>query len=442
VGHNPAHKETEHQQNTYIAHGNHGFWHATPPTKFLKVLIGYNNYHFVTHKAKYLHTISSLALPQPLSRGFTGTLFCVIKTENRINEIRDMRSEIWMKNAELIDLRNLTLPELEALVTSLGEKPYRARQILNWLYQNPVSTFDEMTNLPKTFRTKIESVSSLSTLVTTAVKTARDGTRKFLFTLLDGNTIESVLIPEKKHLTICISTQVGCAMGCTFCLSGKDGLIRNLTAAEMVNQIYVIKNDSIDKDQTINIVFMGMGEPLANFYNTCKALRILTDPLGFNFPPRRITVSTAGLIPQIKKLGQESPVNLAISLNASTDQIRNVLMPINRKYPLDKLIKSASQVTLPSRKLITFEYILIDGVNDSLNDARILASRLRGLHCKVNLIPFNEHEGVSFKRPTTQAVDQFQQYLSSQHLRVLVRYSKGTAIAAACGQLRCGGRTG
>ena len=342
---------------------------------------------------------------------------------------------------EMIDLRNLTLSELEGLVISLGEKPYRARQILNWLYQNPVSTFEEMTNLPKTLRTKIESLSYLRTLATTAVKTALDGTRKFLFTLQDGNTIESVLIPEKKHLTICISTQVGCAMGCSFCLSGKDGLIRNLTAAEIVNQIYVIKNDFLDKEETINIVFMGMGEPLANFDNTCKALRILTDPLGFNFPPRRITVSTAGLIPEIKKLGQELPVNLAISLNAATDELRNVLMPINRRYPLDKLIKAASQAILPSRKHITYEYILIDGVNDSLQDARALSSLLRGVRCKVNLIPFNEYKGGSFKRPTTQAVDQFQQYLSSKNLTVLVRHSKGKEIAAACGQLSCGRKT-
>ena len=346
------------------------------------------------------------------------------------------------KNTEkLIDLRNLTLSELEALVTSLGEKPYRARQILNWLYKNPVSTFEEMTNLPKTLRTKIESVSYLSTLTTTAVKTAPDGTRKFLFTLEDGNTIESVLIPEKKHLTICISTQVGCAMGCTFCLSGKEGLIRDLTASEIVNQIYVIKNDFLDKEQTINIVFMGMGEPLANFDNSCKALGILTDPLGFNVPPRRITVSTAGLIPEIKKLGQELPVNLAISLNAATDELRNVLMPINRRYPLGKLIKSVSQAILPSRKLITFEYILIDRVNDSLKDARALASLLRGIRCKINLIPFNEHKGVTFKRSTAHAVGQFQQYLSLQNFTVLVRYSKGNEISAACGQLSCG-RTG
>jgi 23S rRNA (adenine2503-C2)-methyltransferase len=342
------------------------------------------------------------------------------------------------KDTKQIDLKNLTLGELESLVISLGEKPYRARQILNWLYQNPVSSVEEMTNLPKTLRTKIESVSYLSTLTTTTVKTAPDGTRKFLFTLQDGNKIESVLIPEKKHLTICISTQVGCAMGCIFCLSGKDGLIRNLTAAEIVNQIYVIKNDFLDTEQPINIVFMGMGEPLANFNNTCKALGILTDPFGFNFPPRRITVSTAGLIPEIKKLGQELPINLAISLNAATDELRDVLMPINRRYPLNTLIKSASQASLPSRKHITFEYIMIEGVNDSLKDARALASLLRGVRCKVNLIPFNEHKGVTFKRPTTQTVDQFQQYLSSQNLTVLVRYSKGNEIAAACGQLSCG----
>jgi 23S rRNA (adenine2503-C2)-methyltransferase len=340
-----------------------------------------------------------------------------------------------------IDLRNLTLSELQSLVISLGEKPYRARQILNWLYQNPVSTFEEMTNLPKTLRIKIESASYLSTLATTAVKTATDGTYKFLFTLPDGRKIESVLIPEKKHLTICISTQVGCAMGCTFCLSGKDGLVRNLTAAEIVNQVYVIKNDFLDKAQTINIVFMGMGEPLANFDNTFKALRILTEPLGFNFPPRRITVSTAGLIPEIKKLGQALPVNLAVSLNAATDELRDVLMPINKRYPLGKLIKSASQAILPSRKHITFEYILMDGINDSLKDAGALASLLRGIRCKVNLIPFNEYKGTTLKRPATQAVDQFQQYLSSKNVTVLVRYSKGNEIAAACGQLSCGRKT-
>ena len=275
---------------------------------------------------------------------------------------------------ELIDLKSLTSRELETLVTSLGEKPYRGRQIMNWMYRNPASSFEEMTNLPKTLRSTIEEVSCLSTLETALVKTASDGTRKYLFTLHDGKQIESVLIPEKKHLTLCISTQVGCAMGCTFCLSGKNGLIRNLTPAEIVNQICAIKHDSLDKGATTNIVFMGMGEPLANFDNTCKALHIITDPLGFNFPHRRITVSTAGLTPEIKRLGQVLPVNLAISLNAATNALRDVLMPINKKYPLDKIIKSASQAILPSGKYVTFEYIWINGINDSLRDAKALAS--------------------------------------------------------------------
>ena len=340
-----------------------------------------------------------------------------------------------------IDLKNLTSGELEALVISLGEKPYRARQLMNWIYQNPVSSIEEMTNLPKTLRTKIETVSYLNPLQIAGIRTASDDTRKFLFTLHDGNQIESVLIPEKKHLTICISTQVGCAMGCTFCLSGKHGLIRNLTAGEMVNQICAIKNEFLQQDETTNIVFMGMGEPLANFDNTLKALRILTDPLGFNFSPRRITVSTAGLIPQIKKLGQALPVSLAISLNAATNPLRDVLMPINKKYPLHKLIKSASRTILPSGKHLTFEYILIDGVNDSLKDARALASLLQDIRCKINLIPFNEHEGGTFKRPATQTVDKFRQYLSSKHFTTIVRYSKGNDIAAACGQLGFGGKS-
>jgi 23S rRNA (adenine2503-C2)-methyltransferase len=346
-----------------------------------------------------------------------------------------------MKNAELIDLKNLTSRELERLVISLGEKAYRGRQLMNWMYKNPVSSLEEMTNLPKSLRTKIEAVSFLSNLEVAAVTTADDGTRKFLFTLHDGNQIESVLIPEKKHLTICISTQVGCAMGCTFCLSGKNGLIRNLTPAEIVNQICTIQNDCLGKDETVNIVFMGMGEPLANFDNTVKALHILTDPLGFDFPYRRITVSTAGLTPQIKRLGEVLPVNLAISLNAATNALRDVLMPINKKHPLDKLIQSASQAILPSGKHITFEYILIDGVNDSLKDARALASLLQGVRCKINLIPFNEHQGATFRQPATQAVDQFRQYLSTQHFTVMVRYSKGNAISAACGQLSCGGKS-
>jgi 23S rRNA (adenine2503-C2)-methyltransferase len=340
-----------------------------------------------------------------------------------------------VKRNEGIDIKNLNLDELEELVASLGEERYRARQIMEWVYHHHASSFEEMTNLPKELRSKIANTSYISNFNTQKVQTSNDGTHKFLFELKDGNCIETVLIPEKKHRTICVSTQLGCALGCKFCFSGKGGLIRNLDTSEIVNQIWAIKNEFIVNDETINIVFMGMGEPLANYENTLKALYILTSPFGFNFSHRRITVSTAGLIPQIKRLGQELPVNLAISLNAASNSLRNYLMPINKKYSLDKLLEVASKTPLPSRKRITFEYILIKNINDSLKDAKALASLLRGIRCKINLIPFNEHKGVEFKRPDDRIVEEFRKFLVSKHFTVMVRESKGNNISAACGQL-------
>ncbi len=289
--------------------------------------------------------------------------------------------------------------------------------------------------LPKEFRNKIAIASYISNPNIKKIQPSSDGIHKFLFELKDGNCIESVLIPEKKHQTICLSTQVGCALGCKFCLSGKRGLVRNLDASEIVNQVCAIKNDFLAKKETLNIVFMGMGEPLANFENTLKALQILTTPFGCNFSHRRITVSTAGLPPQIKRLGKELPVNLAISLNAANNSLRNLLMPINKKFPLDELLEAASKAPLPSRKRITLEYILIKNINDSLKDAKELVSLLRGIRCKINLIPFNEHEGVEFKKSDDKTVEQFRQFLVSKHFTVMVRESKGNDISAACGQL-------
>lgn len=340
-----------------------------------------------------------------------------------------------LKGNKAIDIKDLNLVELEGLVTSLGEKRYRARQVMEWVYHHNISSLEEMTNLPKEFRNRIGNIFYLSTLKAKKVKTSNDGTHKFLFELQDGNCIESVLIPEKKHLTICVSTQVGCALGCAFCLSGKNGLIRNLTPSEIVNQICTIKHEFLPANETLNIVFMGMGEPLANYANTLKALHILTSPFGLNFSKRRITVSTAGLIPEIKRLGQELPVNLAISLNAANNSLRNSLMPINKKYPLKKLLEVASKTPLPSRKRITFEYILIKDINDSLKDAEKLATLLQGIRCKINLIPFNEHKDVGFKRPNDEAVEIFRQFLNAKHFSVAVRKSKGNDILAACGQL-------
>ena len=340
-----------------------------------------------------------------------------------------------VKNNKAIDIKNFNVIELEAFVASLGENRYRARQIMEWVYHHNASSFEEMTSLPKEFRTKISIASYISNPNIKKIQTASDGAHKFLFELKDGNCIESVLIPGKKHRTICLSTQVGCALGCKFCLSGRRGLVRNLDASEIVNQACAIKNDFLTKNDTFNIVFMGMGEPLANYENTLKALQILTTPFGFNLSHRRITVSTAGLLPQIKKLGEELPVNLAISLNAANNSLRNFLMPINKKYSLDKLLEVASKASLPSRKRITFEYILIKNINDSLEDAKELASVLRGMRCKINLISFNEHEGVEFERPDDKTVEQFRQYLVAKHCTVMVRESKGGNISAACGQL-------
>jgi len=333
------------------------------------------------------------------------------------------------------DIKNCTLPELEAWVASLGERPYRARQIMRWVYEKEASSFEVMTELPQSLRDRLDSVAYISHFSVKSVARSSDGTQKFLFTMEEGSTIESVLIPEKNHHTICVSTQLGCALGCAFCLSGKRGLVRNLSSAEMINQIYTIKRDFLPKAATVNIVFMGMGEPLANYDHLLKALQILTDPCGFNFSHRRITVSTAGLLPQIDRLSRDLPVNLAISLNAATDALRTRLMPINTTYPLAELIAAASRASLPARKRITFEYILIKGINDSLQDARDLASLLRHVHCKINLIPFNEHEGAGFKTPDSATVENFRQVLLAKHFTVMVRQSKGRDVAAACGQL-------
>jgi 23S rRNA (adenine2503-C2)-methyltransferase len=251
----------------------------------------------------------------------------------------------------------------------------------------------------------------------------------------DGNCIETVLLPEKRHYTICVSTQLGCAMGCAFCLSGMQGLLRNLSVAEIVNQVLHIRKDYLPDGAAINLVFMGMGEPLANCENLMKALQLLTDPAAGNLSHRRITVSTAGLIPQLERLSRLLPVNLAISLNAADDRLRTRLMPINKSYPLDQLIAAAARLPLPARKRVTFEYILMKGVNDSMEDARSLAALLRRIPCKINLIAFNEHAGSPYKTPDTTAIKQFQEYLTAKRFTVMLRQSRGKDVSAACGQL-------
>lgn len=314
---------------------------------------------------------------------------------------------------------------------------YRAAQIMKWLYHRQVDTFDSMTDLSMAVRALLPQYFDIPRLVSETVETSKDGTRKFLFRLKDGNAVESVLIPEKDHFTLCISSQVGCAQNCGFCLTAKAGFRRNLSCGEIVAQVRDIIHGLGGEKRLTNIVFMGMGEPLANYDNLVAALEILTDKArGLGFAHRRITVSTAGLIPKLASLGRDTKVNLAVSLNAVDNQVRCKLMPISRKYSLEDLLEACRRYPLAPGRRITFEYILIKGVNDSLEDAHLLAKLLRPIRSKINLIPFNSHQGCEYERPAESAILAFQETLINKYnYTVMVRRSKGEDISAACGQL-------
>ena len=333
------------------------------------------------------------------------------------------------------DLKSLSFSELESLVAKLNMQPFRAKQISQWIFQKNVADINSMTNLSNEVRKRLSAIAYISCLVHEKTDVSLDGSKKFLFKTSDGFGLESVLIKEENHFTLCISTQIGCSVKCRFCYTGQIGLERSLSTSEILNQVSaVLKADGLE-GRLPNLVFMGMGEPFANYENTVKSIQILLSPWGFNYSHRKITVSTAGLIPRIKQLGQDLPVNLAISLNASNNKIRNFLMPINRKFPIKDLIEAARNFPISSRKRITFEYILIKDVNDSPDNALELGKLLKNIPCKINLIPFNEHPGVSFKKPPEKTIREFQSILLSKHFTVTLRRSKGSDIAAACGQL-------
>lgn len=336
-------------------------------------------------------------------------------------------------NQPVVDLKELTPAELEAFLAGLGKERFRAGQLLRWIYPRGVADFAAMTDLAKDFRQDLALRAVVSTFTPEVEEVSRDGTRKFLFRLADGASVESVLIPmEEGRATLCISTQVGCAMQCAFCLTGVFGLARNLTAGEIVNQVCAARERfSVD-----NIVLMGMGEPLHNLDNVVRALEILYCEAGFDYSPRKITLSTCGLVPQLRELGQRIRVNLAVSLNATTDAVRDVLMPVNRRYPLKELLQACREFPLAPRQRITFEYILIGGVNDTLDDARRLVKLLHGIKAKVNLIPYNEHPGSSYRAPQERDVEVFQRLLLDRGLVAIRRASKGQDISAACGQLK------
>jgi 23S rRNA (adenine2503-C2)-methyltransferase len=386
----------------------------------------------------------------------------------------------------LTNLRDLTHAETLAFVEGLGLPRFRGDQIFRWVHGRAVDSVEEMTDLAKGLRAELAEKADIGRLEVASEQISRDGTRKLALKTHDGRVLETVLIPDgdagapdddeetpaeaegeafrggrkavpehlqhalfpqRPKLTQCVSSQVGCALDCTFCATAKLGFGRNLTAGEIVDQVYraekilrALPEDDATRragaDHITNIVFMGMGEPLHNYAHLVRALGILTDPMGHDFSKRRITVSTAGLVPAIEKLANEPlRVNLAVSLNASNDAVRDVIMPINKKWPIARLLEAVRKIPLERKRRVTFEYVLLDGVNDSLEDATRLAKLLRGIPSKVNLIPWNPHPLSDFRRPTDERVRAFQAELRDRGMAVYVRRSRGDDIDAACGQL-------
>ena len=333
----------------------------------------------------------------------------------------------------------LTELEPDALAEALarrGAKPFHARQIYGWLYRRGVAEFARMTDLSKDLRAQLERTFAVPTPTMTTRSESADGTVKYLLRLDDGRAVESVFIPDTPAMTLCVSTQAGCAMRCGFCLTGRMGLLRNLTAGEIAAQVRVMAHDLALADRRFNVVLMGMGEPLHNYDETMKALRMLAADCGLAVNPRRVTLSTVGVLPALERLAQEPQLpNLAVSLHAATEELRDRLVPVSRKYGLADLIAACRRFPTPRRDRITFEYVLLRDVNDGVADARRLAALLRGIRSKVNLIPLNEAPGIPYRRPSDAGIDRFARTLAERRVVVSVRKSRGRDIRAACGQL-------
>ncbi len=334
------------------------------------------------------------------------------------------------------DLAALELNELEDFVQSLGHKKFHAKQIYHWIWKRGVTSFDEMTNLSRELRAALAEKAAVSLPDVVQHQVSEDGTQKFVLRLADGKQIESVFIPDTPKQTFCVSTQVGCAMGCAFCLTGKMGLIRHLTAAEIAGQVRLLARSLHLLDKSFNIVLMGMGEPLQNYDNTMKAMRMLNEKEGLDMHPKRVTLSTVGLVPQMDKLAQEELMpNLAVSLHAASEEQRAAIVPPSKKYTMQDVIEACKRFPLSKRRRIMFEYVMLAGVNDSPEDARKLVKVLAGVKAKVNLLPLNEAPGIPFERPSDERINAFAKILADRGLMVSVRKSRGRDIRAACGQL-------
>ncbi|MBE9528676.1 MAG: 23S rRNA (adenine(2503)-C(2))-methyltransferase RlmN [Proteobacteria bacterium] len=391
------------------------------------------------------------------------------------------------------NLREYTLEELKVEVEALGEKPYRALQIYKWVFARGVTSIESMTDISKAFRERLCGLYSIEEPRVVMVQRSRDGTRKFLTELFDGVRIETVIIPGKKRTTLCVSTQAGCALGCEFCMTGKGGFVRNLTLAELTGQLLsalaILAEEREQEEQELehrrendiealgeesdsmpesmvddtweiigaeggetwqeeddepktarrpitNVVLMGMGEPLLNYDNVVRFLGVLTDGNGFGMSHNKVTLSTAGVVPALKRLGADSNVNIAISLNATTNEVRDAVMPINRKYPIEELLRVLATYPLTGKKHITFEYVLLGGVNDTDEDAYRLMELLKPVKYKINLIPFNPYPGSRYKAPDALRIKAFYKILQDAECNVVIRASMGADIAAACGQLK------
>ena len=339
------------------------------------------------------------------------------------------------------DILDFTRQDLGDWFENKGIRRFRADQVFKWLYLKLAGRFDEMTDLGKALREELAEHFCLGTLELENMETSVDSTKKFLHRLADGEYVESVLIPEKDHYTLCVSTQAGCAMNCKFCLTAKTGFKRNLTMGEIVGQIRearrYVAQQGMDPLFLSNIVFMGMGEPLANYDNLLRSLGVIFDTdFGMKFSRRKVTVSTSGIGPKIIQLGLDTEVNLAVSLNATDNELRSSLMPVNRTWPIEALLAACKEFNMKPRNKITFEYILMSGVNDSDAHARALVRLLSPIRAKVNLIPFNEHAQAPFKRPSKDRINAFLTILLDRDMTAIVRKSKGDDISAACGQLK------
>ena len=338
------------------------------------------------------------------------------------------------------------------LSSALGVEPFRARQLMPWLYRKRVTEFSGMSDIARGVREKLAEQYQIPRLRPSSCQVSRDGTRKYLFEVGEGQAVETVLIRQTDRWTLCVSSQVGCAIGCKFCRTGLMGLKRNLKTSEILGQVLAVQDEierlratgeaQIVPEQFTNMVFMGMGEPLHNYVNVVRALRILTDELGFGFSTRKITISTSGLVPAIEKFGKEgSLANLAVSLNATTDEVRTQVIPINKRWPLEVLLGTLREFPLKARKRITFEYVMLGGVNDLDEDLERLPKLLAGIPSKLNLIPYNENAGLGFKSSPVERVRHFQRALLDKGMNATIRWSKGDDISAACGQLATKAKT-